>query len=101
EALDRCQTAYLGRSCPRREGRVDAVDVERQIGGLRACNPNGLLCYSLYAHPRHLMHEDDAHPTRVGVVPSLSRVLGTADPDLYRSVRVDEPLLNRSAKGCT
>ena len=71
EALDRRQTTYLGRSCPRREGRIDAIDVERQIRGLPARDPNRLLRNSLQAHPRHLIHKDDAHPTCVGVVPSL------------------------------
>ena len=95
-SLARGQASSLRRSGARREGRVEAVDVERDVGRAVADDLSRLFHDALDADPVDILDVQDGHPGFVGKPPEdLGRA---ADADLDRAFGVEHAGEHRLAE---
>src|SRR5207244_11980789 len=82
----------------RRVPRIEAVDVEGDVGGAVAHHAAGLLDDALDAELGKLLDEDHAHAVRAGEFDAIHEILAPADADLNRAPGVEHPRLDREAE---
>lgn len=93
---DRLREIAKGPSVPDRGVRVD---VERKVSRRIADDAPGLADYTLYSEILDLVHKDDAHAMLARVVPTLGRVLSTANANLNCAAWIDSTGLDSSPEG--
>ena len=81
-----------------RIGRVEQVDVEREVRGTLAYNHARLLGCPSPSLVVKLLDRNHAHTPVMAELPHISLVQGATNADLDRALRIDEPLFDRPAK---
>ena len=99
ERLARGQAADLRRAGAGREGRVDGVDVEGEVG--RAIADDAARLGDGVGNPLlgHLLHVDDADALVERPVALVGGIHRSANADLHHALRIEDAVLDRAAEG--